>query len=64
MSHERVDTEETFNCDGPGCNKNYGGTASFQEVWIEARDAGWVSARGPGGVYEHYCPKCKKDIGD
>lgn len=64
MSHERRSGMNVFNCDGAGCNKNYDGDGSFVEVWNEAKADGWVSAPMYPEGWEHYCPTCKKELGD
>jgi hypothetical protein len=71
MSHEMLDGELVFNCDGVGgrhCNKNYSaGDAKFKETRDEAKAMGWsFYARYRNGVNEWMaaCPDCAKKLGD
>lgn len=69
MSTKRVDGVVVFNCDGrPRCRVNFEGESEdFRTAWQEAREAGWVNAVSyPRGAetWEHYCPRCKSQVGD
>lgn len=60
--HEKIDTEHTFNCDHPGCRKNYGAEGDFGSVWAAARAEGWVNTEFRG-QWEHFCSDHAKEVG-
>lgn len=62
MSIEREGSLTRFNCDGAGCYKNYEG-GEFFSAWAEAKSEGWVNLQSRGS-WQHYCPTCKKQLGD
>lgn len=64
MSVEREGSLTRFTCDGDRCHKNYEGVDGFVSAWTEARAHGWVNAIDRWGTWKHYCPKCKKELGD
>jgi hypothetical protein len=64
--HDRV---WTFNCDGATCRKNFEGDTGddFRVAWVAARAAGWVNSQvylRSISTWQHYCPTCKKELGD
>lgn len=63
MSVEREGSVTTFTCDGPACHKNYDGDEGFVYTWNEAKAHGWVNAEHLG-EWSHFCPSCKKQLGD
>lgn len=68
MSHDYANKVLHFNCDHPGCHRNYeASTGSFKDAWAEAREDGWVNSceyvRGIS-TWLHYCPDCKGNYGD
>lgn len=66
MSVEREQSLIRFTCDGDGCRRNYEGVDGFGSAWAEAKCHGWVTMpkRMGGDVWLHYCPACKRDLGD
>jgi hypothetical protein len=68
MSHELIDGILHFNCDTPGCYKNCEcEDREFRGGWAEAKAAGWVASvkyKGNISQWQHFCPKCKKELGD
>lgn len=69
MSIEREESLTRFTCNGDPrgngsrCPANYEGVDGFSSAWTEAKCHGWVSFNN-GKVWLHYCPKCKKELGD
>jgi hypothetical protein len=64
MSIEREGPLTRFVCDERGCRKNYEvHDEMFAASWAEAKHAGWVNAERDG-AWTHYCPECKRDLGD
>ncbi len=70
MSTEKIVAGTRFNCDGGDrglfkCRTNYESDhSSWRDAWQEAKSYGWVTYRNNDGEWEHYCPSCKKDLGD
>lgn len=67
MSIEREGGLTRITCDGDGCRKNYKGMDGFHSAWTEAKVHGWVNAMSYVNnisTWNHYCPKCKKELGD
>lgn len=67
--YDRHDRHWTFDCDGDGCHRNFEGspTLDARSAWIECRDAGWVNSleyEGNISTWRHFCPECKKQLGD
>lgn len=59
-----------FDCDGGvdrrgiRCRANYESDHRFlTDAWRECRTAGWVITN-VDGQWLHYCPSCKKELGD
>lgn len=71
MSVERDGKLTRFVCDGGDdmrgvpCRANYEVNLKgpLGHAWSEARAMGWVNTES-GGVWQHYCPTCKKELGD
>ena len=63
MSVEREAGLTRFTCDGTQCHKNYEGVDGFSSAWNEAKCHGWVNAEHRG-VWTHYCPTCKRELGE
>lgn len=63
MSFERAGRLTRFECDTPGCHRNFEGEEGFTSTWKEARIGGWVNAEARG-VWTHYCPACERELGD
>ncbi len=63
MSIEREGSLTRFNCDGVRCHRNYEGEAGFTVTWKEAKSDGWINAEHRG-VWTHYCPTCKRELGE
>jgi hypothetical protein len=65
MSVEREGSLTRFTCDGGGtCRANYEGVDGFSSAWKEARAHGWVNAETSDRTWQHFCPTCKRDLGD
>jgi len=56
----------TFDCDQPGCHKNYEGKAlEFRYAWRQATSEGWAYVPGYDGgvsIARHYCPEHAKQF--
>jgi hypothetical protein len=64
MTTEALKDGTRFNCDSGGCHKNYeSNERNWTVAWSEARAYGWVAATY-FGEWHHYCPTCKKELGD
>lgn len=63
MTIEREGGLTRIVCDGARCRRNYEGVDGFSSAWAEAKVSGWVNAESRG-VWTHYCPTCKRDLGD
>lgn len=64
MSVEREGSLTRFTCDGGGCRKNYEGVDGFVSAWAEAKCHGWVGVPDGRGDWRHYCPTCRRELGD
>lgn len=65
MSTERDNGITRFTCDSRGCRANYeSDEGDFTAAWSEAKAHGWVAAVERGVVWKHYCPTCKRELGD
>ena len=69
MTSTTKDRTVTFDCDGDGCHKNVQGDRGedFRAVWAGAKSYGWVNSveyEGNVSRWKHYCPDCKKGLGD
>lgn len=67
--YSKGDSLWTFDCDGAACRKNFEGSEGndFRMAWSEARAAGWVNSQvyvGNISTWQHFCPTCKKELGD
>lgn len=62
----RFDCDGGVNAKGIRCRANYeSGHRSYTDAWRECRTAGsgWVNTN-VDGQWLHYCPSCKKELGD
>jgi hypothetical protein len=61
----RFDCDGGVNARGIRCRANYEAERRFlADAWAEAKTAGWVNTRDGDGAWQHYCPTCKKELGD
>lgn len=67
MSSELINGILHFNCDEPGCRKNFEcQPGEFRSGWKEARDAGWGGRpvyEGNISTWKHACPEHEKRYG-
>lgn len=70
MSVEQEKSLTRFTCNGGRdrrgvlCRMNYEGVDGFSSAWAEAKVHGWVNAQTSDGEWQHFCPSCKRELGD